>query len=84
MALGLDVLEDAGNLALAVNYEGGPGDALYFLAVHIFFFDHPEGVGDLFIGIGEQGVRQVVLLLEFELRGGSIGRDAQDRQSGLL
>jgi hypothetical protein len=84
MAFGPHVLEDASDLALAIDGEGGARDPLNLFPVHIFFFDHAKGVGHLLVGIGEQGVGQVVLLLELELRGGRIGRDAQNRQSGLL
>ena len=84
VALRAHILEDTRDLALAINGEGSAGYSLYLFAVHILFFDHAEGVGDFFIGIGEQCVRKVVLLFELELRGRSIGGDAQHHQPGLL
>ena len=84
MALGLHILKDPGDLAFAINHKRGAGNAHYFLAVHVFFFDHPEGICHLLFLVGQQGIRQLVLLFEFKLGAGGIGRDAQHHQAGLL
>ena len=73
MAIGLHILEDLSDLAFAVDQEGGAGDAFYLFPVHIFFFDHAEGFGDLFVGVGEQVIGKCVLFLELLLGSRSVG-----------
>ncbi len=58
--------------------------AFHFLAVHVLLFKDSERVGDLLVGIGQQGVRQIVFLFEFLLCRRGIGRDAENGQSGFL
>ena len=73
MAVGLHVLKNFGDLAFAINQEGSPGDSLYFLPIHVLFLDNAEGLGDFFVGVGEQVVGEVVFPLEFFLGGRSVG-----------
>ena len=83
MPVRLHVLEDLGNLAVFVDHEGGAGDALHDLAVHVLVFDHVELFADFLVDVGQERVRQVVFLLEFFLLGRSVGGDAVDERPGL-
>ena len=82
VAVGLHVLEDVGDFAVGADEEGGTGDALHLLAVHVLLFDHAELVGDGLIFVGQERVRQLVLVLELLLGGRCIGGDAEYRDSG--
>ena len=84
MALGLDLGKDVGDAAVGADNERGTLDAHHFVAVHVLFFDHAEGLTDLLVGVGEQGVGQVVLSLELFLLVGRISGDAQNDRPGFL
>jgi len=62
------VVEDVRNLAIRANYKCGARDSFHFSAIHIFFFDHAKGFADLLVGVREQGIGQVVFVLELLLR----------------
>ena len=78
MAVGLDLAEDVGNLAVGTDEEGCALDAHDLLPVHVLFLDDAEGVADGLVGIGQQGVGKVVFLLEFLLGDGFVGGNAQN------
>ena len=71
--LGKDVLD----LAVWPDDERGPDDAHDFLAVHVLFLQHAEGVGDFLVGIGQQREGQLEFLLKLLLRLGRVGLDAK-------
>jgi hypothetical protein len=77
VAVGFDLGEDAGDLALGINDEGSALDAHHLFAVHVLLFDHAVGVADFLIGVGEERVGQVVLVLELLLFFRSVGGDAE-------
>ena len=84
MAFGLHFGEDVGDAAVRADDEGSALNAHHFVAVHVLLFDHAKSFADLLIGIGEQGVRQVVLSLELFLFVGRISGNAQNDRPGLL
>jgi len=84
VAFGLYFGEDVLDFAAGSDDKSGPGDTHYFLAVHIFFLDDAVGFGDFFIGIGEQGKRQLELILEFLLGFGCVGGDTEEDGTGFL
>lgn len=84
MAIRLHILKDLGDLAFVVDQEGGAGDPFHLLPIHIFFFDHAEGFADLLFGVGEQGIRQIVFLLKFLLRGRFVGRNTENDRACIL
>ena len=84
MAVRLYFFEDVLDLALRADYKRGPGYAHYFLAVHVLFFHHAEGIGDLLFGVGEQGEGQILLFLKFLLRFWGIGGYAKQHGARLL
>ena len=82
VAVGLDVLEDVGDFAVGADEEGSAGDALHLLAVHVLLFDHAKLVGDGLVLVGQERVRQLVLVLELLLGGRRVGGDAEYGDSG--
>ena len=82
VAVRLHVLEDVRNLALGSDQEGSTGDAHHLLAVHVLLLDDAELVGDRLLLVGEERVRQFVLILEFLLGGRRVGRDAKHGNAG--
>ena len=84
VSVGLDVFEHVADIAVGTDQEGSTRDPNHRFTVHILFFQDFELCGNLFFWIGEQGVRKFVLFLEVFLRLGSIGRDAEHNQPGLL
>ena len=67
MPISLDVVEDVGNLAVWTNHKCNACDSFHLSAIHIFFFDHPKGFADLLVRVRQQGIGQVVFVLEFLL-----------------
>jgi hypothetical protein len=84
MPFRLHIFKDVSDLAGRVDDERGSGNALHFSAIQVLFFNHPKLLGDFFVPIGKEPIRQVVLCLEFLVRTGLIGRDTQDRGPYLL
>jgi hypothetical protein len=84
MTIRLHVLEDVRDLAVGRDEESRSRDAHHFLAVHVFLLDDAELLRDFLLGVGEQGVRQIVFFFKLLLSGRRIGRDPQNDQSGLL
>ena len=84
MSVGLDVFEHVADVAVGTDQEGSTRNPNHRFAVHILFFQDFELCGNLFFRIGEQGVRKFVLFLEVFLCRGSVGRDAEYYQAGLL
>jgi hypothetical protein len=82
VTVGLHVLEDVGDLALRADQEGGTGDAHHLLAIHVLLLDDAELVGDGLVLVGEESVRQFVLVLELLLGGRCVGRDAEYGDAG--
>ena len=76
MTIGFHVVEYVRDFSLRPNHKRRAGDPLHYLAIHIFVFDHSKGVGNFLVGVREQSVGKLVLLLEFELRGRIVGGDA--------
>jgi len=77
-------VEHANNLAVGADDERCALDAHYLLAIHVLFFDHPECIGDFLIHVGEQGIGQIVFILEFTLLVRRVGGDSQDHCAGFL
>jgi len=67
VAVGFHVIEDVGDLAVGADDKSCARDAHHFLAVHVLFFDHPESIANFLVGVGKQGVGQLVLVLKFLL-----------------
>ena len=84
MAFGLYFGKDVLDFAVGSDHEGGAGDTHNFPAVHIFFLDDAVGLGDFFVGIGEQRKWQFELLLKFLLCFGGVGGDAEQHGAGFL
>jgi len=84
VSVGLYVFEYVGDGTAGSDQEGSTRNSNHFVAVHVLFFQDLEFGGDLFFRIGEQGVRKFVLFLEVFLCRGSVGRDAEYYQAGLL
>ncbi len=70
-------------LAVGTDDEGGPFDAHVLLAVHALLLPDAVGFGRFMVAIGQQGERQVELVLELGLRFGLIGGDADDYGVGF-
>lgn len=84
MALRSDFGEDPGDLPFFIDHKSGALYPHHLLTVHIFFFDYSVGLGDFLVRIGEQGIRQLVLLLELLLLGRRVSRYAEDNGPSLL
>jgi hypothetical protein len=65
--LSLDVFEYVRDAAIRPNYERSSGYPLQFLSVHVFLFDHTEGFAHFLIGVGQQGIGEIVLILKLFL-----------------
>jgi hypothetical protein len=77
---GKHLLDDA----VLADQVGRAQDAHVFLPHHLLLTPHAIGFTDLVVSIRQQGVRQVILLLELQVRGGRISADTQDDNTGLL
>src|SRR5580658_1076973 len=77
MALSLYFGKDMLDLAIRSDDERGSDDAHDFLAIHVLFLEHAEGIGDFLVRIRQQRERQLEFLLELLLRLGRVGRDAK-------
>ena len=75
MTFRLHVFEDVFDLAIGTDHESRASDAHHFPAIHIFFFQYAELVGDLFVRIGQQHEWETVLVLKFLLRSGGVARN---------
>jgi len=84
VSLWLHLFENVSDLTVGANDESGAGNTHHFAAVHILFFDHAEGFADLLFGVGEQGIRQIVFLLKFLLRGRFVGRNTENDRACIL
>jgi len=84
VAVGFYLFEDVLDLAVRADNEGGPGDTPDLFPVHILFFHHLEGIGDLLFGVGEQREGQILLFLKFLLRFWGIRGYAKQHNARLL
>jgi hypothetical protein len=84
VAFRLHIVKDLGDLAVRPYHKGRARDPFHFLAIHVLLFDHAESFTDLLIDIGQQGVRQAVLILEFLLGLRRVSRDPKDYGAGLV
>lgn len=84
MSFRFDVLEDMLDFPVGSDQESRAGNSHDLLAIHIFFLHDPVGRANLFVDVGQQCVRQVVLFFELLLFGGRIGGNAKDDGAGLL
>ena len=84
MPLRLDLFENVLDLSVWTDEERGPGDAHHLLAVHVLLDQHTVSDGYLFLGIGQQGERQALLVGEFFLRRRGIRGDAKQHGACLL
>ena len=82
--LRLHLRKDPGDSPFAINYKRGALDAHHLFAIHILLFENPKSGNYLLLWISQQGIGQIVLLLEFLLRLRRIGRYAEHACSGLL
>lgn len=82
VAFRFNLSPDVGDGSVGGDEKRGALDAHHLLTVHILFLEHVEELGDLFVGISEQGVRERVFFLELLLRLRSIRGDAEDGESG--
>jgi hypothetical protein len=76
--------KDLEQLLIRPDEEGGPLNPYHFLAVHVLFLENIKLFADYFVYICKEGIRQVVLVLEFLLRLGRVARDTQNDSTGLL
>ncbi len=67
MAFGLDLVELVDEALVGADDVGGALDAGDQLAVHVLLLDDAEAVADGLVGVGEQGVREVVFFCELLL-----------------
>ncbi len=67
VSLGFHIFKYVSDTAIRPNYERSSGDPLHFLSVHVFLFDHTEGLAHFLIGVGQQGIREIVLILKLFL-----------------
>ena len=51
MTIGFHVVEYVRDFSLRPNHKRRAGDPLHYLAIHIFVFDHTEGLADLLVFI---------------------------------
>ena len=70
--------------SIRADHEGGPLHTCDGLAVHGLLLDQIEAIHDGLIRIGQQRVRQIVLLLKLLLRFDGVARDSQHHNAGLL
>ena len=63
---------------------GGPFDALNELAVHVLWFDKVVAIDEHHVGVGEEVIGKVVLVLELLLILDGVARDAENDDAGLL
>src|SRR5207245_10808689 len=84
VSLSFHVFKYVPDTAIRPNYECGSRDPLHFLSVHVLLFDHAESLADFLIGVGQQGIGEIVLILKLFLKLRRIGRDPQDHCPGLL
>ncbi len=84
MSGGFYFVEDVLDLAVGADHERHAGNAFEHSAVESLVLDDAEGMANLLVGVGEQGVGEVVLLLELLLFGGGIGGNAEDDRSRLF
>src|SRR3984957_20208328 len=76
--------KDFEQLLIGPDEKCGPLNPYCFLAIHVLFLENIKLFADYFVYICKEGVRQVVLLLEFLLRLGCVARDTQNDSPGLL
>lgn len=84
MPFGFHIVEDVLDLAVGSNHERSSSNPLKDFAVHVLVFDHAEGMADFLVGIGEQGVGQVVLVLKLLLFVRAVGGDAKYDSASFL
>src|ERR1700684_1788403 len=82
VALGFYIVEDVFDFAIGSDHKGCPGDAFYFLAVHIFLFDYAKQVRDFLVWIGQQRERKAELVLKLLLRGRGVLRNSKQNSTG--
>ena len=84
MAFGFDLVKHAVNLPIGADDKCRAFDAHHFVAIHVLFFHHSEGIADFFVHVRQKRVGQVVLLLKFLLPGWRIGGNPKDDRPGFL
>ena len=84
MALGLHIFEDVSNLSVGADDEGGPRNAHHLFAIHVFFLQNAEGLGDFLVGVGQQREWEVIVVGKSLLCFGRIRGDAKQHRAGLL
>lgn len=84
MLIRFQPIQHRGDLALRADHEGRAVNAHIFLTVHAFFFHHAVLVADGLVFIGQQGIREIVLLFELLLGRGFVGGDAEHNRTGPL
>jgi len=84
VSLSFHVFKYVPDAAIRPNHERSSRDPLHFLSVHVLLFDHTEGLADFLIGVGQQGIGEIVLILKLFLALRRIGRNSQDHGPGLL
>jgi hypothetical protein len=68
MLFRLDSGQDCRDFSIGMNDERSPFDPHVLLAVHALFLEHVEFFGQVLVHVGQQRVRQLVLLFKFFLR----------------
>jgi hypothetical protein len=76
--------EDVDEALVGTDEVGGALDAFDELAVHVLGLDEVVAVDELHVGVGEEIVREVVLVFEFFLVFDGVAGDAEDDDAGLL
>ena len=84
MAFGFDLIELVDEFLVGADDVGGALDAGDQLAVHGLRLDDTEAVADGLVGVGEEGVWEVVFFGELLLRLDGVAGDAEDDDAGFL
>src|SRR5579875_3886369 len=84
MSLRFHLRKHLHELLVRPNQECSPLNSDHFLAIHIFLFQYVKLLADLLVHIGEQGIRQIILLLELTLGLHRVPRDAKHHGTRFL
>ena len=84
MLIRFQSVEHGGDFAFRADHERSAVYPHIFLAVHALFLHHAVLVADGLVFIGQQRIREIVLLLELLLGRGFVGGDAEYNRTGPL
>jgi hypothetical protein len=84
MFIWLQAVEHRRDLSFWAYHEGRAVDPHIFLAVHALFLHHAVLGADGLVLVGQQRIREIVLLFELLLGRGLVGGDAEHSRTGPL